>query len=66
MMKAKNTQTTTIEISIESQGKLRSTAEKLEKILHKKHITPDQVIKVFYETNPLDVVLQKLLTEDEW
>jgi hypothetical protein len=58
-------QVTTIQISIENHGKLCNTADRLAKILHKKKVTPDQVISVMYETNPLDVVLQKLM-EEKW
>lgn len=61
MEQKKTPNSTTIEISIETLNKLHSTADALEQIFHKRHVTPEQVIKCFYVTNPLDEMVRESL-----
>jgi hypothetical protein len=56
--------TTTIEVSIRNANKIHSIATQLEKILHKRHVTPNQVLSVLLEIKPLDIVLQDMMLED--
>jgi len=39
-------------------------SSQLEKILHKRHVTPNQVLSVLLEIKPLDIVLQDMMLED--
>lgn len=57
----KTGKTSTIELSIENIGKLHNTASNLEKIFHKRHVTPDQVISCFYELHPFDKMIGESL-----
>ena len=63
-MTVKNPNTKTIEISTEAYDKLHSAQTTLEKILHKKQVTFDQVIKMFFVAEPLDVILTNMMLED--
>jgi hypothetical protein len=58
-----NGKTTTGEFSIETAKRLHDIEEKLEKICHKKHLSLDQVLKVMLTVEPLDIILEKLMTE---
>jgi len=53
----------TIEISTETQGRIRTLCEKLEQILNKNHVSIDQALQVMFETHPIDLVLQRLMEE---
>ena len=55
----KTGKTTTIEVSIETANKLHSTATQIEIIMHKRHVSLDQVIKLFYVLNPLDELIKE-------
>lgn len=50
-------ETTSIEISIEVYNKLHNVCEQIRKIVHKKHITPDQALSVMLATRPLEEIL---------
>ena len=64
-MTAKNPNTKTIEISTEAYDKLHSCQEKLKKILHKRQVSFDQVIKIMFAAHSLDVVLTDYMLDDE-
>ena len=49
----------TIEISAETYGKLCCTSKKLAEILRKKHVSHDQVIRLFYEVHPLEALIME-------
>jgi hypothetical protein len=59
---------TTIELSAENKGKLRSLADQLEKITRKTHVSLDEALSVVLAIKSLDVVLQDMILEDrpEW
>ena len=57
---------TTVEISTEDYGKLRSLQDSLQKILRKKKVSFDQVIKVMFAVTRLDdTLIQMQLDEAE-
>jgi len=57
---------TTVEISTEAYGKLRSLQDSLQKILRKKKVSFDQVIKVMFAVTRLDdTLIQMQLDEAE-
>lgn len=58
------TETTTIEISIESRDRLHTIQEALKKILRKKQVGADDALRVLLAVKPLDVVLQDMILED--
>jgi hypothetical protein len=59
-----NGKSTTIEISIETYNKIHEVGRILEKIVHKKHhLSFDQILKVMLTVEPLDIILEKLMTE---
>jgi hypothetical protein len=58
-----NGKSTTIEISMETYNRIHDIGEKLEKICHKKHLGLDQILKVMLTVEPLDIILEKLMTE---
>jgi len=58
-----NGKTTTIEISIETYNKIHEVGRILEKIVHKNHLSFDQILKVMLTVEPLDIILEKLMTE---
>lgn len=57
-------QAKTIEISAEAYEKLRSSQESLQKILRKRQVSFDQVIKIFFCVEPLDVILMDMMLEE--
>lgn len=58
------TDTTTIEISIVNAEKLHSCQESLQKFLHKRKVSADQVLSIFFLTKPLDLILTEWYLEE--
>jgi len=56
--------TTTEQVSIEVHGRLCSIAQSLQKILNKRKVSIDQVLKVLLAVKPLDLVLIEMMLED--
>jgi chorismate mutase len=54
----------TIKVSVENHTKLYTCSKQLEKILHKKQVTPDQVISVLFNTTRLDDYLIQMALEE--
>jgi len=53
----------TIEVSAEVYERLCSTKQLLAKIVRKKSISFDQLFRIFYVAQPLDVLLQEYILE---
>jgi len=54
----------TIEVSAEVYERLCSTKQLLAKIVRKKSVSFDQLFRIFYVAQPLDVVLQEYILEE--
>lgn len=54
----------TIEVSAEVYARLCSCKQLLAKIVRKKSISFDQLFRIFYVAQPLDVVLQEYILEE--
>lgn len=53
-----------IEISAETYERLLSSKQLLAKIVRKKSISFDQLFRIFYATQPLDLFLQEYILEE--
>ena len=54
----------TIEVSAEVYERLCSTKQLLAKIVRRKSVSFDQLFRIFYVAQPLDVVLQEYILEE--
>jgi predicted CopG family antitoxin len=54
----------TIEVSAEVYERLCNSKQLLAKIVRKKSISFDQLFRIFYVAQPLDVVLQEYILEE--
>jgi hypothetical protein len=55
--------TTTIEISMETYEIIHSAKMQIEKILHKKNVSIDKVLKIAFAMKSLDAQLSELMLE---
>jgi len=58
------TETTTIEITMETYNRLRSVKQQVAKILRKKSISFDTLFKLFFIMQPIETTLQDLILEE--
>jgi hypothetical protein len=61
--KGKNQSYTTIQVTIETYDKLHSVQQQLGKVLRKKTVSFDVMFKLFFVCQPLDLILQDLILE---
>ena len=64
MEKEKMTETTTIEITMETYNRLHSVKQQVAKILRKKSISFDTLFKLFFIMQPIETTLQDLILEE--
>jgi hypothetical protein len=63
MATEKSEGTTTIEVTIETAKQLHSLKDKLAKILRKRHVSFDQLFRLFCEIKPLNTILEEMILE---